>query len=93
MPGLAATAGLRLCLSMALLPPGGPLCWTGALCCLMSGRLLSCLQWERGEYAGLGVEAFPDGSLFLGQYAAGSAAGLGVCIFLSGDLYEGQVRS
>ena len=37
------------------------------------------------------MEAFPDGSLYLGQYADGCASGLGVCLFLNGDLYEGQV--
>ena len=46
------------------------------------------MQWQHGKFAGLGMERFADGALYVGEYEEGVAQGLGICLFLNGDSYE-----
>ena len=48
------------------------------------------LQWRSGRFAGLGMERFADGTLFIGDYEDGLADGSGVAIYLDGSMHEGQ---
>ena len=48
------------------------------------------LQWRSGRFAGLGMERFADGTLFIGEYEDGLADGSGVAIYLDGSMHEGQ---
>ncbi len=51
--------------------------------------LFPTLQWNAGKYAGLGVESFPAGGTYHGEYAEGCRSGWGACSFSNGDYFEG----
>lgn len=52
-------------------------------------------QWNKrtGEREGLGLQFWPDGSKYEGQWLRGQAFGKGRMTHANGDVYEGQWRA
>lgn len=48
------------------------------------------LQWRDSLYEGFGVETFPTGSHYVGEFHKGQAHGHGTCYYADGSTYAGQ---
>lgn len=55
-------------------------------------NVLLSVQWENDKQHGRGVENWPDGAKYEGQYFEGKKHGTGILNFADGSRYDGNLN-